>query len=182
MPALVLLLLEAALGLATASLAAAELRASTRPLAATRALRALALHAACLVFPAALFLLLRYADWMVSYLLDGAAVPSALALLVALLVASAPLGGFTLGARWVRDHDVRRPLFLAGAMVLGGLGLCAVFRGRVGHVGTAVQFRGGFGLSTITASSLFAVLLTIAAAQAAAFVALARGLSAKTPD
>lgn len=176
MPTLALLLLEAALGLATASLAAAELRASTRPLAGTHGFRALALHALCVVLPAGLFLLLRYADWMASYAVDGAAVPSAVSLLLALLIAAAPLGGFALGARWVRDHDARRPLLAAAATAAVVLALCVALRGRVGYVGTHVQFRGGFGLTRLTASSLFAALAAIAVAQGAGYALLARHL------
>lgn len=169
MPTLALLVLELALGMATASLAAAELRASTRAAVETEGFRALGIHAACVVFPTALFLLLRYPDWMVSYAFDGARLPSALSLLLALLAVAAPPAGFALGARWVRAHDARRPVAAALGVTAATLVLCLALRSRVGHVGTWVQFRGGFGLQRLTASSLFPVLTLIALAQGGAW-------------
>lgn len=169
MPTLALLVLELALGMATASLAAAELRASTRAAVETEGFRALVIHAACVVFPTALFLLLRYPDWMVSYAFDGARLPSALSLLLALLAVAAPPAGFALGARWVRAHDARRPVAVALGATAVVLVLCIVLRARVGHVGTWVQFRGGFGLQRITASSLMPVLTLVALAQGGAW-------------
>lgn len=169
MPTLALLMLELALGMATASLAAAELRASTRAAVETEGLRALAIHAACVAFPSALFLLLRYPDWMVSYAFDGARLPSAASLLLALLAVAAPPAGFVLGARWVRAHDARRPVALALGVTAAVLVLSLALRARVGHVGTWVQFRGGFGLQRVTASSLMPVLTLIALAQGGAW-------------
>ncbi|MEZ4389797.1 MAG: hypothetical protein R3A48_01775 [Polyangiales bacterium] len=169
MPTLALLLLQAALGMLTASLAAQELRASTRAVQATEAFRALAAHSACLVFPPTLFLLLRHTDWMVSYRFDGATLPSAVALLLALVAAAAPLAGFALGGAWVRAHDARRPVLVAGAITAAALFACFVFRARVGHVGSWVQYRGGFGLQRITSSPLMPVLTLIALAQGAAW-------------
>lgn len=180
MPTLALLLLEAALGLVTASLAARELRASTRALGRTEAFRALGAHALCVVLPAALFLLLRHTDWMVSYAFDGAALPSAVALALALLAAAAPLGGFALGGRWVRAHDPRRAWFVAGGCAAVALLGAALLRGRVGHVGSWVQFRGGFGLQRITGSSLMPVLVVIALAQGASWAHLARRVTRRT--
>ena len=177
MPTLALLLLEVTLGLVTASLAARELRASTRAVPGTDGFRALALHAGLVAGPAALFLLLRYPDWMVSYAFDGAALPSALALGLALLAGGAGLGGFALGARWVRAHDARRPWLVAAGLAAFALFACALLRGRVGSVGTWVQFRGGFGLQRLPSSSLAPVLLVIAVARGASLALLARGLA-----
>ncbi|MFO0630310.1 MAG: hypothetical protein U0325_32440 [Polyangiales bacterium] len=169
MPTLALLVLELALGMATASLAATELRASTRAAVETEGFRALGIHAASVVFPAALFLLLRYPDWMVSYAFDGARLPSAVSLLLALLAVAAPPAGFALGARWVRAHDARRPLAVALGLSVTTLVLCLALRARVGHVGTWVQFRGGFGLQRLGASSLLPVLSLVALAQGGAW-------------
>jgi len=179
-PTLALLLLEAALGLATASLAARELRASTRAVVGTEAFRALSVHAGALVLPAALSLLLRHTDWMVSYAFDGGRLPSAVALALALLAAAAPLGGFALGGRWVRAHDARRAGLVAGALVAAAALGSFALRARVGHVGSWVQFRGGFGLQRVTASSLMPVLVVIALAQGAAWALLARRIARRT--
>lgn len=180
MPTLALLLLEAALGLVTASLAARELRASTRAVVGTQAFRALGVHAAAVVLPSALFLLLRHTDWMVSYAFDGALLPSAGSLMLALLAAAAPLGGFALGGRWVRAHDARRPTLVAISLAAAAAVGCFALRGRVGHVGSWVQFRGGFGLQRVTASSLMPVLVAIAIAQGAAWAHLARRIARRT--
>lgn len=169
MPTLALLMLQAAIGLLTASLAARELRASTRAVQETEAFRALAVHSGCVVFLPTLFLLLRHTDWMVSYRFDGASLPSAVALLLAALTAAAPLAGFAVGGAWVRAHDARRPMLAAGAVALLVLMACVLLRARVGHVGSYVQFRGGFGLQRITDSALMPVLLCIALAQGGAW-------------
>lgn len=169
MPTLALLLLELALGMVTAALASAELRASTRAVHETEAFRALGVHSAALVLPAGLFALLRYPDWMLSYAVDGAALPSALALLLAVLATAAPLAGFALGGAWVRDHDARRPLLVAAVLAALVLVLSLLLRARVGQVGTGIQFRGGFGLTPLVSSSLMPVLAVIALAQGAAW-------------
>ena len=167
MPTLALLLWEIALGMLTASAASAELRASTRPVHETVAFRARCAHAACVLLPAGLFLLLRHPDWMVSYAFDGASIPSAVSLLVALLCAAAPLLGFAVGGRWVRAHEARRSAAVAAVVAASALIACVALRARVFQVGSWVQFRGGFGLQRLSASSLAPVLAAVALAQGA---------------
>lgn len=181
MPLFAATLTHTALGLLAAWLASPELRGSPRAVWALRGFVALAAWAALVVTPWVFFLLARYTDWMLSYVADGTRVPSALSLVAALGNGAAALAGFALGARMVRDHQPRRPLYVAGALVaVGALG-CLILRERVWMVGTAVQFRGGFGLRALGASRLSAPLTVGLLGESAAFAHLGYMLRARIP-
>lgn len=181
MPLLFATLAHAALGLLAAWLASPELRGSPRAVVGLRGFAALVAWAALVVTPWVFFLLARYTDWMLSYVVDGTRVPSALSLVAALGNAGVALGGFALGARMIRDHQPRSALVTAA--VLAGVGVlgCLILRERVWMVGTAVQFRGGFGLRALGASRLSAPLTVGVLGEAAAFAHLGYMLRARIP-
>lgn len=177
MPLAALALLNVAAGLAAAVAYAGELRASPRASWSLPGFAALCLHEALVALPAAFYLLARHTDWMLSYALPTGRVPSALALVVAAVVAAGALGGFVLGARLVRDQHARAPAVAAGALAaLALVGLVAL-RARVGAVGTTSQFRGGFGMVPLWSSRASTAVLLAAMIQGAALVHLAYTLS-----
>lgn len=159
MPLIALVLLNIVVGLLLAESAARELRASPRSVMALRGFAAVAMHETLVVTPCLFWLLERQPDWMVSYLFDGAKIPSALALFLGLVDGALGLAGFAVGARWFREHHPRRIRVAAGAIVAAAaLGLL-VARERVGVVGSYLQFRGGFGLAPWLGSSASAAVL-----------------------
>jgi hypothetical protein len=158
-PLFATLVLNFSLG-ALASLAAArELRASPRPVQQLQAFRSLALHEVLVALPIAAWLLIRLGDWMVSYTVDGARLPSLLIALLVLLHGALALGGFALGARLLRDHRGRAVSMLALGGGVAILLAAALLRERVGVLGTYVQFRGGFGLQRLWRTAAFPALL-----------------------
>jgi hypothetical protein len=130
-----------------AALAAArELRASPRSVHQARAFRALAAHEVLVGIPIAAFVLVRFTDWALSYLVDGARVPSAVVLAIVVLHGAVALVGFATAARLLRDH---RPQWVR-AIAIGAVALVVlsgmVLHRRLGTVGSYAQYHGGFGL------------------------------------
>lgn len=161
-----------ALGLLAAVLGARELRASPRGVTQLRGFVALATHEAVVAVPVTFWVLARHTDWALSYLADGAKVPSAALLVAALGCGALALGGFALGSWWIRAHQPRRPGAVATA--LAGIGLlgCLALHERVGVVGTTVQFRGGFGLGSLAGSRVLGTLGVAALGYLAAYAHL----------
>lgn len=178
MPLVALWLINTAVGLVTALVAARELRSSPRALVGLKSFAALAAHACLVVMPASLYLLVRHTDWMLSYAVHGSRVPSALALVATLAHGAGMVGGFALGARWLREHRGGWPSRAAGALALGALVGALILRERVGAVGTTVQFRGGFGLAPFASSRALASVALVVVAQAAAYAHMAWSLRA----
>ena len=176
MPFAALLLINIAAGLAVALFASRELRASPRSVPALRSFLALCAHEALVAVPAAFYLLARHTDWMIGYVISGARVPSALLLVAAFGYGVAALGGFVLGARWMRDHRPLWPAALTGGLTLFALVGLAVLRARAGVVGTTSQFRGGFGLVPFWSSRASTAVLLIAMIQGGALAWLAWNL------
>jgi hypothetical protein len=167
-PLLATVVLNFALGALAALAAAGELRASPRPLHRLRAFRALAVHEVLVAMPVAGYLLVRLADWMVSYLVDGARLPSALVAALVLVHGTAGLGGFATGARLLRDHRARAVAALAAGSAALVLVAWLMARDRIGVLGSYVQFRGGFGLQPLWRTGAFGVILALAATWTAA--------------
>src|SRR5579864_4171636 len=98
MPLLATLAFHFILGAVAALAAARELRASPRAVRQTRAFRAVVSQQALVSVPIVTFALVRYADWMTSYLADPARVPSVLTAALVLAAGALAVGGFALGA------------------------------------------------------------------------------------
>ena len=182
MPLVALWLINTAVGLVTALVAARELRSSPRALVGLKSFAALVAHACLVVMPASLYLLVRHTDWMLSYAVHGSRVPSALALVATLAQGAGMVGGFALGARWLREHRGGWASRVAGVLALVALVGALILRERVGAVGTTVQFRGGFGLAPFASSRALASVALVVVAQAAAYAHMAWSLRASTGD
>jgi hypothetical protein len=161
MPLLVTLAVNFALGALAALAAARELRASPRAIHHARAFRALAVHQGLVAMPVVTYLLVRAPDWMVSYVVDGARLPSALVLALVVLHGGLAVGGFAIGARLLRDHRARSIGVVSGAVVgVAVLGMLVAHR-RVGVAATFVQFGTGFGLQPFWGSNVFALVVAL---------------------
>jgi hypothetical protein len=180
MPLIIFTLLNFAVGVAASLWSSRELRASPRAIVSLSGFAAVAAHGALVAVPAMFYLLMRHTDWMVSYVIHGGRVPSAVWLMVAGVQCVVALTGFALGAREVRDHHHRRPVVLLS--IVGALVMAVFFvgRGRIGVVGNVAQFRGGFGMVPFWASRVSSSVMVIAVAQGAALVHLARTLRGAT--
>ena len=112
---------------------------------------ALATHEAAVAVPVAFWVLARHTDWALSYVADGAKVPSAALLVASLACGALGLVGFALGAWWIRAHQPRRPgalaIGLAAAGVVGGGALAdeegPVRGGHEAELAQALAARGG---------------------------------------
>ncbi len=183
MPLAALLLVNVAAGFALSLAAARELRASPRAVFALQSFAALCLHEALVAAPAAFYLLARHTDWMLGYAVAGARLPSALLLVAAVGVGLAAVGGFALGARWMRDHRPRQAVLAAGGCALAALAGLALLRARAGVVGTTAQFRGGFGLVPFWSSRASTAVLLVVMVQGGALAWLAWAVRARlTPE
>lgn len=173
MPLLAWMCWSVALGLLAAALGARELRSSPRGVTQLRGFVALATHEAAVAVPVAFWVLARHTDWALSYVADGARVPSAALLVAALACGALGLAGFALGAWWIRAHQPRRPGALAIGLAAAGLVGCVVLHHRVGLVGSTVQYRGGFGLAPLAGSRVLGTVVVAGLGYLAAYVHLA---------
>lgn len=172
MPLLAWMCWSVALGMLAALLGARELRSSPRGVTQLRSFVALATHEALVAAPVTFWVLARHTDWALSYLADGAKVPSAALLAAALACGGLALGGFSLGAWWIRAHRPRRPGAVALGLLAAGLVGCAVMHHRVGLVGTTVQYSGGFGLAPLAGSRALGTVAVAALGYLVAYVHL----------
>lgn len=186
MPLIAAMLLNAAFGLLASWAASRELRASPRSVGRLRGFSALAAHELIVVAPALLYLLLRHGDWMLSYALDAARVPSAFGVLLAVVHALVALGAFSVGAHWIRTQRPRAAAVAALACVGLAAAGAVLLRERVLWVGTHVQFRAGFGMRPLFSSRLAAVIGLVGFVWTAAAAHLIRSLrdavKAPTPE
>jgi hypothetical protein len=177
MPFVALALLHAAAGFAAALAYVGALRASPRASWTLPGFAALCLHEALVAVPAAFYLLVRHTDWMLSYTLPTGWMPSALALVLAVLLGSGALATFVAGAHLVREQRPRVALVLSVSLAAVALLGLALVRGRVGQVGSTSQFRGGFGMLPFGASRAALSVVLTGVLQAAAFAHLTWTLS-----
>ncbi len=141
-----------------------------------RLLFAAALFGALIVLPVEAFLLHDYADWAYLYALRPARIPSAADLVFLLCAAALVPGSAWVGARWLaRDarHLVLRAVF--ALLTVSAAGGIASVR-RLTHFGTYAQYKGGYGLRSLTESSLGPSLLLCLAALGAGLFVSARAL------
>lgn len=158
MPLIAAMLLSAAFGLLASWAASRELRASPRSVGRLRSFTALAAHELAVAAPALLYLLLRHGDWMLSYGIDAARVPSAVSALLALGQAGVALSAFSVGAHWIRTQRVATVAAVGGLCVGVALLGLLLARDRAAMVGTHVQFRAGFGMRPLLSSRLVGVV------------------------
>jgi hypothetical protein len=144
-PFVLLLLANAAVGIAAALAAEDELRASPRGPWATTAFRALAAHLALASLPVGAFWLWRAPDWTVSYLAHASRAPSLLIAAMVATLAAAAVVGFSLGASAVTAHRREWLPKVLVAIAIVAVVIVLVARRRIGVVTSYVHFRGGLG-------------------------------------
>ncbi len=166
MPLIALVLVNVAIGLLAAQAAARELRASPRAVFWSRGFAAFALHQLLVAAPVTGYLLARFTDWTLSYAVVS--VPSAVLALAAVAYAVAGLGGYVAGAHWLRAHHPQRALTVSVALGAAAMVGLWVLHRRVGTYGTTVEYRGGFGLTPLGASSVASACAALFALQTAA--------------
>lgn len=147
MPIQTQLLFTFASGVLVALAARADLRGSPRAVLLSHAFVAYLIYASLVVVPASLYFYLFHGDWYLLYLVDSQRVPSALVLLACTLEVGLGVGGFVLGAAFVRNQ--REPWAGAVIGVTASLGAAVIplARQRLAVVGSYAQFHGDFGLS-----------------------------------
>jgi hypothetical protein len=140
------LLFTFASGVLVALSARADLRGSPRAVLLSHAFAAYLLYASLVVVPASLYFYLFHGDWYLLYLIDSQRVPSALVMLACALEVGLGIGGFVLGAAFVRNQ--REPWAGAVVGVTASLGAAVIplARQRLQVVGSYAQFHGDFGL------------------------------------
>lgn len=167
------------MGLLAAVFALPELRASPRGLGSLRSFTAVCVHELSVTVPLVTFICLRHPDWMLSYTVARAQLPSAIALGFGSLAALGAVGGFTVGVHWCRTHRARLPALVASGCVFVALVGLGVMHHRVGVVGSVVQYRGGFGLRPLLASRVPITLIVAGSCYALAYAHLVWSLRAR---
>jgi hypothetical protein len=147
-------LVAALLGVAFGLVGRDEVRRTTASPTATRGFLVLSLVALLLFAPALGYFLAFYPDWAWSYLVPGARVPSAVDLVIVLLVAGcAPLAyGWTASA--LRRHAVRELVRGVSALVVLFLVAFSLLGPRMIVAGTYAAFHEGYDLATPSGTSL----------------------------
>jgi hypothetical protein len=147
-------LVAALLGVAFGLVGRDEVRRTTASPTATRGFLVLSLVALLLLAPALGYFLAFYPDWAWSYLVPGARVPSAVDLVIVLLVAAcAPLSyGWTASA--LRRHAVRELVRGVSALVVLFLVAFSLLGPRMIVAGTYAAFHEGYDLATPSGTSL----------------------------
>lgn len=135
--------------------------------------------------PACAYPLIFFSDWSVAYLFDSRGVPSAIALLLLLVDAAAPVAGFWLARRTLAreamgDDPAAHTAALALVLGPGGLALVltAALAPRLATEGSFAMVRGDFGTAPLWKSPLGYALVWLGACVAAGFWLTARALAA----
>ena len=142
------------IGLSLAWSARAELARSEVPLLLARPFLLAAAFGAIILGPVLGYFVALHGDWAYLYAVRWSRIPSAIdLLLVVLMAAQVPLA-FAVTAPWAAAK--RGPLFvrLSAAILFVLVVLCIVFRGRLVASASYAQFHGGFGTAAIGKSSL----------------------------
>ncbi len=122
------------------------------------ALWATGLYMGLVVVPASLGLHLTYGDWSLLYILPASRLPSAVTLLWLILVVTLGLWAVFFVARAAqRARAWMARVLCAAPFLLGGL-LVAIFRTRLGAVGTYAQLKGSYGVMALQETSLGTLL------------------------
>jgi hypothetical protein len=141
-----LVLFGFAVGIASALLAATELRLSPRHTLMTASFRAYALFVSLVLLPVSVYFYVFHGDWFLLYAVDVRRIPSAIALLAFMGQGALGVLGFSLGAALARGQRNGFGYGIASTALVIGLGALALFRERLLVVGTFAQYRGNFGL------------------------------------
>jgi hypothetical protein len=153
-PIPILLGLHALFGLAVAYASRTSTRLSSRSVLTSRAYLALLVSEGMLGVPIAIYLYVFYRDWSFMYLVDGARVPSALAVAIVATYPAIATAAYVLGVALLR---ARRDALLGGLVVgvmLASAGVAVVLRGRLLLVGPFGGYHGGYGMRALTRSAL----------------------------
>jgi hypothetical protein len=149
------LLLTFASGVIAALAARSDLRGSPKPAFVSRAFLAYLLYAALVAVPVSVYFYVFHGDWYLLYLVDTERVPSALALVGALLELAVGAGGFLIAASLIRTQRDQWAGALIGVALSGAVGMLPLLQGRLSVVGSYRQFHGQFGLSSYGGSLLY---------------------------
>jgi hypothetical protein len=182
-PIPILLGLHTLFGLAVAYASRTSTRLSSRSLFRSRAYLALLVSEGMLGIPIATYLYVFYRDWSFMYFVDGARVPSAIAVAIVATFPFVASVGFAVGVGLLR---ARRDAVLGGTLVAVGvacLAAGAVLRRRLLLVGPFGGYHGGYGMRAITRSALGPVagLLSTTLVAGWAYVVWRTGRESKHP-
>ena len=145
MPLPTQLFLTFASGVLAALAARADLRVSPKPASSSEPFVAFLLYLGLVVVPVSVYFYVFHGDWYLLYAVDTARVPSAVALIGALVVAAVGAGGFLFGASLVRFQREQWAGAAVGMTVSMALGILPLARHRLAVVGSYAQFHGDFG-------------------------------------
>ncbi|MCB9709172.1 MAG: hypothetical protein H6714_10330 [Myxococcales bacterium] len=161
MPLPSLVLLGFSVGLAAALAARNDLCLSPRPAIISKASMAYGIFVAFLLVPISMYFYGFHGDWALLYLVDSRRIPSAFALLCFAIEALIGLGGFLLGAVWVRTQRDGLAFFAASAAAIGALAVVFLGWDRLSSVGTYEQYHGQYGLQPFGNGPVFQGALTM---------------------
>jgi hypothetical protein len=164
-----------ALGAALALVASPGADASGR-----RALALVSLFAALVVAPACAAPLFVAEDWALGYLVDPAAVPSAVELVIVVACAASVVAGFVLAREPARTPAARAAL--VGSPCAVAIAVAAALGARLGTDGTYHEVHGRFATEPVLGGRLGWVVLVIVAAIASGAAYTASRLRAGAPS
>ncbi len=163
MPLPILICLALASGLAAALADRDELRVSPRPSLLTRGFGAYTMFVALLFVPVGVYFYVFHGDWFLLYSIDAQRIPSAVALVGFLVLASIGSAGFAGGASLVRAQRESWVAILAALTMSAAVVVIALVPHRISKVGTFTQFHGGFGLKSFQEGTLLQGTLVMGA-------------------
>lgn len=156
-----LVLLGFSIGLAAALAARADLCLSPRPAIVSKACTAYGIFVGLILVPISIYFYAFHGDWALLYVVDSRHIPSAFALLCFLLEGLIGLGGFLLGAAWVRTQREGWAFGAASISVLAALAVIFIGWERLSQVGSYEQFHGQYGLESYGSGAVFQGTLTM---------------------
>jgi len=156
-----LVLIGFSVGIAAALAARADLCLSPRPALLSKACMAYGVFVVFILLPISIYFYAFHGDWALLYVVDSRNIPSAFALLCFLMEGLIGLGGFLLGAVWVRSQHEGWAFGAASFTAL--LALAVVFIGwsRLSQVGSYEQYHGQYGLQAYGGGTVFQGTLTM---------------------
>ena len=154
MPFPILICLALISGLLSALAARVDLKVNPRHPLLTPSFGAYVLYLLFVFLPSGAYYYVFHGDWFLLYLLDVRYIPSALALVGFIVVASLGVLSFWVGALMVRSARESSVVALSFVSLMLGIVCCIFARNRLSVVGTRIQFEGDLGLDPFWESTV----------------------------